>query len=123
MELDNGMTAVFDAGMDRTRIDYYEIIGTKGCIQVPNAFAPRLHNGEAHIIIYTEDGVSREEKVMGRQYTLEVEYFSQCVLKGHMSNQMMENTIQNMKVIEACFESIEKGTFVHVSSSHSKVLG
>ncbi|KYG34209.1 Gfo/Idh/MocA family protein [Priestia endophytica] len=114
MELDNGMTAVFDAAMDRAQIDYYEIIGTKGSIRVPKAFIPQMYNGEAQIIVNTTDGAYREEKVLGHQYILEVEYFSQCVLNGEISRSMMEDTIENVKVIEACFKSIEKETFIDI---------
>ncbi|RPK14704.1 hypothetical protein FH5_00139 [Priestia endophytica] len=114
MELDNGMTAVFDAAMDRAQIDYYEIIGTKGSIRVPKAFIPQMYNGEAQIIVNTTDGSYREEKVLGHQYILEVEYFSQCVLDGEISRAMMEDTIENMKVMEACFKSIEKETFIDI---------
>ncbi|MCM3772395.1 MULTISPECIES: Gfo/Idh/MocA family protein [Priestia] len=67
MELNNGMTATFEAAMDCTRIDYYEIIGTKGSIQVPRAFAPQLFKGEALILIYKQNGQYREEKVFGDQ--------------------------------------------------------
>ena len=123
MEFDNGVTALFDAAMDRTRKDYYEIIGTKGSIRVPRAFVPQLYHGEAYVEINTEDGVSRKERVVGHQYTLQVEYFSQCVLEGEIPNSFAENTIQNMKVIEACFESIERETFVNITSSHSKIFG
>lgn len=114
MELDNGMTAVFDAAMDRAQIDYYEIIGTKGSIRVPKAFIPQMYNGEAQIIVNTTDGAYREEKVLGHQYILEVEYFSQCVLNGEISRSMIEDTIENVKVIEACFKSIEKETFIDI---------
>jgi xylose dehydrogenase (NAD/NADP) len=123
MELNNGMTALFDAAMDRTRRDHYEIVGTKGSIQVPRAFVPHLSNGEARIVVNTKDGMYREEKLIGHQYTLQVEYFSRCVLEGQIPTYMMENTIQNMKVIEACFESIKRETFVNLSSGHSKVFG
>lgn len=114
MELDNGMTAVFDAAMDRAQIDYYEIIGTKGSIRVPKAFIPQMYNGEAQIIVNTTDGAYREEKVLGHQYILEVEYFSQCVLNGEISRSMMEDTIENVKVMEACFKSIEKEPFIDI---------
>ncbi len=66
MELDNGMTAIFDAAMDRTQIDYYEIIGTKGSIQVPRAFAPQLFNGKALILIHTQNGNYRTEESFWR---------------------------------------------------------
>lgn len=121
MELDNGMKAIFDAAMDRTVIDYYKIIGTKGSIQVPRAFAPQLFNGEALILTYTEEGRYREEKVFGDQYKLQVEYFSSCILERKIPNHFAENTSYNMKVIDACFKSVEKGALVDVSSEELKV--
>lgn len=121
MELDNGMTAIFDAAMDRTRIDYYEIIGTKGSIQVPRAFAPQLFNGEALILIHTQNEEYREEKIFGDQYKLQVEYFSRCILEGEISSCFTENTTRNMKVIDACFKSVEKGVSIKVSSQDLKV--
>jgi len=123
MEFDNGITAVFDAAMDRTQINYYEIIGTKGSIRVPRAFVPQFFNGEAPIVVSNESGTQREEKLIGHQYVLEVEYISQCVLEGRIPNRMMENTVQNLKVIEACFESIKNETFVNVSTAHSNDCG
>lgn len=114
MEFYNGMTAVFDAAMDRAQIDSYEIIGTKGSIRVPKAFIPQMYNGEAQIIVNKTDGAYSEEKVLGHQYILEVEYFSQCVLNGEIPRSMMEDTIENVKVIEACFKSIEKETFIDI---------
>ncbi|MFP7732365.1 Gfo/Idh/MocA family protein [Priestia aryabhattai] len=63
LEFNNGITAIFDAAMDRTRIDYYEIIGTKGSIRVPRALAPQLFNGEALILTYTEKKRSLESSI------------------------------------------------------------
>jgi xylose dehydrogenase (NAD/NADP) len=114
MELDNGMTAVFDASMDRTRQDHYEIVGTKGSIKATRAFIPQVFNGESRIVINTNDGICRDEKVIGHQYVLQVEHFSQCVLEGRTPIYTPENTIQNMKVIEACLESMNRGTFLNV---------
>ncbi|MFP3126145.1 Gfo/Idh/MocA family oxidoreductase [Ectobacillus funiculus] len=115
MEFDNGVTALFDAAMDRTRTDYYEIIGTKGSIRVPRAFVPQMCNGEGHIVISGENGNYRVEHIYGHQYVLEVEYFSKCVLEGEAPESLMENTINNMNVIDACFESIGKETFITVT--------
>ncbi|MDT3763491.1 hypothetical protein [Priestia filamentosa] len=43
MALDNGMTGVFEAAMDRTQIDSYEVIGAKGSIRVSKAFIPQMY--------------------------------------------------------------------------------
>lgn len=121
MDLKNGMTALFDAAMDRKKVDTYEIIGTEGSIRVLRAFVPQLFNGIGHIVVTTKDGSCREEKIMGHQYILQVEYFSRCILQGKMPNYFIENTIQNMKVIEACFTSSEKETFISISPSPARI--
>jgi predicted dehydrogenase len=113
IEFENGIIAEFDAAMDRTRVGQYEIIGTKGTVQVPRAFIPQ--NGNAHIVIVDEGGNYRVEDLYGQQYKLEVEHFSQLILEGKMQEDLIEDTIQNMNVIEACFKSIEKETFVNLS--------
>ncbi|MBS4208891.1 Gfo/Idh/MocA family oxidoreductase [Bacillus sp. FJAT-50079] len=115
MKFNNGITALFDAAMDRTRIDDYELIGTKGRIRVPRAFVPQLFNGEAIIEVSTNDGENRQEKMIGHQYVLQVEHFSKAVLEGKLEERFALNTIQNLKIIEACFRSIEKATFVDLS--------
>lgn len=115
MDFDEGLTATFDAAMDRTRVGHYELIGTKGSIQVVRAFTPQMFNGEGHIIVNEENGNYRVENIYGHQYVLEVEYFSRIVLKAEAPERLMENTIQNMNVIDACFASIEKETFVDVA--------
>nr|WP_281269139.1 Gfo/Idh/MocA family oxidoreductase [Bacillus taeanensis] len=117
LKVDNGITAVFDAGMDRTRIDTYEVIGTKGSIRVPRAFIPQIYKGEASLLIAANDENGREETVIGHQYQLEVESFSKWVLEGKMPEGMMENTIHNLKVLDACFESVKKETFVNITTS------
>ena len=122
MELNNGMTAIFDAAMNRTRTDYYEIIGTEGRIQLTRAFAPQVFNGKAPILIYTRDGNYRTEEVLGDQYTLQVEYFSNCILEGEITSSFMGNTINNMKVIDACFKSVEEEAFINVSPEDLKVF-
>jgi D-xylose 1-dehydrogenase (NADP+, D-xylono-1,5-lactone-forming) len=121
LELNNGMTAIFDAAMDRTRTDYYEIIGTEGSIQLPRAFAPQVFKGKASILIYTEDGNYRTEEALGDQYKLQVEYFSNCILEGEIPSYFTENTINNMKAIDACFKSVEKEAFINVSPEDLKV--
>ncbi|ADE72580.1 MULTISPECIES: Gfo/Idh/MocA family protein [Priestia] len=121
LELNNGMTAIFDAAMDRTRTDYYEIIGTEGSIQLPRAFAPQVFKGKASILIYTEDGNYRTEEALGDQYKLQVEYLSNCILEGEIPSYFTENTINNMKAIDACFKSVEKEAFINVSPEDLKV--
>ncbi|WP_342405613.1 Gfo/Idh/MocA family oxidoreductase [Brevibacillus sp. FSL K6-2834] len=116
LELDNGMLATFDCSFDMVRRERYEIVGTHGTIQVPRSYnLPEYFDGEGIVIVEKEDGVSRVEKVRGNEYKLEVEHFSQCVLDGSQPLYSGESILQNMKVIEACYESIRSGKWVNLA--------
>lgn len=119
IELKNGMSAQFDASMDQVLRHHYEVVGTKGSVQATRAFIPQLMGGEAIILVQTDDGNVREEKIVGHQYVLQIEHFSDCVLDGLQPSYTPSNTIQNLRVIEACYESIKKETFVMMDGSVS----
>ncbi|MED4204740.1 Gfo/Idh/MocA family oxidoreductase [Neobacillus mesonae] len=106
MKLENGLNAVFDCGMDMAFRHEYEIVGTKGRVVVPRAFRPDLNDGEGLLLIYSEQGF-RNEKIIADQYRNQIEHFSQAVLEDRLPSYSSENTIQNMRVIEACYQSIK----------------
>ncbi|MCY9665802.1 Gfo/Idh/MocA family oxidoreductase [Paenibacillus alginolyticus] len=112
-ELDNGMMAIFDCSFDMVRRERYEIIATHGSIVVPKAYnLPEYFGGEGTIIVEKENGEERIEKVYGHEYTLEIEHFSQCVIDGVQPVYAGQNIFKNMKVIEACYESMKSGKWV-----------
>ncbi|WP_078409860.1 Gfo/Idh/MocA family protein [Priestia abyssalis] len=116
-ELDNGMMAIFDCSFDMVRRERYEIVGTYGTIVVPKAYnLPECFDGEGTVIVEKENGVERIEKVYGHEYTLEIEHFSQCVIDGVQPLYTGKNILQNMKVIEACYESMRSGKWVTVNN-------
>ncbi|MEW9673855.1 Gfo/Idh/MocA family protein [Ammoniphilus sp. 3BR4] len=104
-EYGNGVKAYLDCGMNMSTREDYQIVGTKGTIHVPKAFIPQV-DGEGLIIVRSEDGRTREERLVGHNYPLGIEYFSQCLLEGKEPRYTKESTINNVKVIEACLESI-----------------
>ncbi|MDW7674933.1 MAG: Gfo/Idh/MocA family oxidoreductase, partial [Bacillota bacterium] len=106
IKLQNGVNAYLDCSFDMTLRAEYEVIGTKGQIKVPRAFRPDNYGGEG-IIIVQKEGVTREEKLMGDIYKLEVEHLSKVILEDNEPSYSGENAIQNMRVIEACYESIK----------------
>ena len=106
MKMENGLHAVIDCGMDMAFRHEYEIVGSKGRVVLPRAFRPDINDGEGMILVYSEQGF-RSEKVMGDQYKLQVEHFSQAILEDQLPSYRPENTIQNMRVIEACYQSIK----------------
>ncbi|WP_225228672.1 Gfo/Idh/MocA family protein [Bacillus sp. PS06] len=114
MKMEGGVDVVFDCSFDMTFRNQYEIIGTKGTINVPTAYRPDV-NGNIGVIIVEKGSVKREEKIFGEQYILQVEHFSDAVLDPAIELKYPgELAILNMKVIEACYQSIESGTFINL---------
>ncbi|KKK38058.1 oxidoreductase [Mesobacillus campisalis] len=109
MKMQNGVHAYFDSSFDMAHRAEYEVIGTKGQIKVPRAFRPdHFEGGEGLLIIQSESG-TREEKIYGDIYKLEVEHISQVIVEGGKPSYTAENAILNMRVIEACYESMKSG--------------
>ena len=108
MQMENGVHAHFDCSFDMAFRAEYEVIGTKGQIKVPRAFRPDNHGGEGLVIVQKE-GVTREEKIVADIYREEVEHISQVILTDGEPSYTGENAIQNMRVIEACYQSIKTG--------------
>lgn len=115
MKMENGISSVFSCSMDMASRQEYEIVGTKGRIIVPRAFRPDLYGGKGQIIVQTEQ-VERKEEWTADLYELEIEYFSQAILDQFEPFQTSENTAQNMRVIEACYRSIETSQSVKLDS-------
>jgi predicted dehydrogenase len=106
MKLDNGMHCVFDSSFDMAFRQEYEIVGTKGRIMVPKAFRPDALGNEGVIYIESVKG-NRSETIDGDQYKYQIEHFSQAILEDFQPFYTVENTLQNMRVIDACYQSIE----------------
>ncbi|MBM4763495.1 Gfo/Idh/MocA family oxidoreductase [Bacillus sp. B15-48] len=112
LTMENGVRAMFDCSLDMVRRNEYEVIGTKGTIKVPFAFRPDMANGGIGIIQVNLGETSREEKISGDAYMSEVEHLSEVILNDGTPAQTGENTIQNMRVIDACYESIKTGEII-----------
>jgi predicted dehydrogenase len=107
LKLENGVRAIFDSSIDMDSRHGYEIVGTKGTIVVPRPFRPDRNGGEGQIIVQ-KDSVERLERINGDIYRLEVEHFSNAILNDTPIMYTVENTIQNMRVIDACYQAIKK---------------
>jgi D-xylose 1-dehydrogenase (NADP+, D-xylono-1,5-lactone-forming) len=111
MKMENGVHAHFDCSFDMVFREEYEVIGTQGQIKVPRAFRPDNYGGEGLVIVQKE-GVTREEKIVADIYREEVEHISQVILEDGEPAYTGENAIQNMRVIEACYQSIKTGNII-----------
>jgi D-xylose 1-dehydrogenase (NADP+, D-xylono-1,5-lactone-forming) len=113
--MENGVRAMFDCSLDMTGRNEYEIIGTKGTIHVPFAFRPDAYNGGAGVVQVNTGNSSREEKIAGDAYRAEVEHLSEIILNDGIPLQTGENSLQNMRVIDACYHSIKTGKSISLS--------
>ncbi|RIW27094.1 gfo/Idh/MocA family oxidoreductase [Bacillus salacetis] len=111
LSFENGVTASFESGFEQPMNDSYEISGTSGTIKVPSAYRPdRFPGGRASIVITDERGEEREEVLEGNPYEIQVSHFSACILKGEHPVYTSFATMQNIKAIQACYQSMEKNS-------------
>jgi xylose dehydrogenase (NAD/NADP) len=110
-----GVTVSFDCSFEQPMTDQYVVEGTKGTITVPYAFrSDRRHESIGEIIIKNENGEHRTEAFSGNQYELQVEHFSSCIIENQKPMYTGQQTINNIKVIEACYQSLHKGVPVQL---------
>ncbi|UGB29313.1 MULTISPECIES: Gfo/Idh/MocA family protein [Bacillaceae] len=107
MEFPNNVLATIDCSFEGTLRNEYEIVGTKGSISVPHAFRPDL-NGHIGSVIVKNEYKSTEYLVSTDQYLAEVEHFSDCILNQISPSYTEENTLANMRVIDAVYQSLRK---------------
>ncbi|MFD2044785.1 Gfo/Idh/MocA family protein [Ornithinibacillus salinisoli] len=114
MTFSNGVRATFDSSFNLYNRTEYEVFGTKGRITVPRAYRPDKNGGEG-LIIVEKDGVTLTEAITADQYREEVEHISQAILMDDRNlKHSIANTINNMRVIDACYQSIESGEVVKI---------
>lgn len=111
VKLENGIHATFDCSFEMVFRHEYEVVGTKGRIHVPRAFRPDVNEGEGLVIVNSEKG-ERTEQLFGDPYLLQVSHFAEAILKNRDPVYQIENTLQNMRVIDQCYESLEKNKCV-----------
>jgi xylose dehydrogenase (NAD/NADP) len=113
-EYDDGARARISSSFDTQDIQRYRIEAEDGYLVAEGAFVPR-----------GEEGVRIEYEVNGRhvveefdptdQYRLEVEHFADCVATGTTPRTDGKEAVRNMRVIDALYESADRGEAVAVS--------
>ncbi|MEI3606490.1 Gfo/Idh/MocA family oxidoreductase [Pseudogracilibacillus sp. SE30717A] len=106
LEFPNGVTGLIDSSFSTALRNEYEVVGTKGRIIVPRAYRPDLYDGEGLVLVKTNEE-TREESIVEDQYKAQVEHISQAIRKGNIIISSPKNSLQNVRVIEACLQSIK----------------
>lgn len=113
LEFNQGIQGVFDCSFEASFRNEYEVVGTKGRVLVPNAFRPDVSGGVGTITVES-DGQQRTEQFEGDIYLAEVDHFSEAILEKKPLIYPAEQTIANMRVIDACYSSLDKDEEVTV---------
>jgi len=106
-------TATFTCSTQLAPYQRVNILGTKARIEIEIPFnAPT--DKPTRIWLHTKD--STEEIILdtANQYTIQCDLFSQAILNNEPAPTPLVDAVNNMKVIEAVFESVKQKKFVAV---------
>jgi predicted dehydrogenase len=112
----NGSLATVEASFVSSLQQTYSVIGEDGSIELPhNAFIP-WEEDAAYVYRGRNEVVGRQEIVPGTdEYRLMVEHFSEAVINGTPPEVQVQDSIQNMRVLDALAESARSGSMVAIS--------
>ncbi|MDG5471311.1 Gfo/Idh/MocA family oxidoreductase [Jeotgalibacillus sp. ET6] len=113
-EFDNGIGLTFDCGMWAASRNHLEILGTKGRIEVPSAFKA-YQNEQDHILIVKDEKIKEVVVPYLNQYALLVDTMAESIHSGIPLYYPFTESIQNMKVIDACIQSANQTKRVEIN--------
>ncbi|SDK03043.1 Gfo/Idh/MocA family protein [Sediminibacillus albus] len=120
MSFASGIEAGFDCSFDQFPENKYELVGSAGKIEVINAYRPDKNpDGEGLIRLTKAGGELIEKRIPGDQYRSQVEHFSKSILEDTPLYYSDEKMLLNMKVIDACYQSIHTGKVVRIAEERS----
>lgn len=115
LEYEDGSSARVASGFDTQTVQRYRVEAANGWIEVENAFnPPENESAELAYLIDGETGVETFDPV--DQYRLQVDHFLECVESGTPLRTGGEGAIANMAVIDALYESADRGAPVAVDT-------
>jgi predicted dehydrogenase len=114
VEFEGGVALTFDCGMWAAGRNNLEILGADGRIEVPSAYVSR-EDASSNFFVYAR-GERREVEVPKvNQYSLQADDFAAAVLEGKPLLFGPEDTVKNMRVVDACLKSAREHTRVVIS--------
>lgn len=114
IDFGRGRFAQFDFSFERARRSEYEVIGTQGGIKCHTVW--QLPGDIPIISWWTEDGRHCEERLPpANHFRLEIEHFSDCVLKGREPALSLDDAKDNCQVLEAAMRSAAEGKLIRLA--------
>ncbi len=96
----SGLIASIHSGFNAQVQIEAQIVGTKGILQVPNAYL----DGPDHLTIMVNNRVEKTLPLLVRdRYQLEVEDFSDAILNKRQPHFSMEETLRNMELMDRLY--------------------
>jgi len=106
LEFPGGVALTFDCGMWAYPRNTLEIVGTKGRIEVPNAFVQTPGKDGFNVVVGEE--VRYESMGWLDHYTLQVDDFGKSIWGEQPLRFVPSDAVKNMRVLEACLQSAKE---------------
>jgi predicted dehydrogenase len=98
LKFPNNVLALIDCSFDQAYRCSYELVGTRGTIEVPDAYLPP----ERPVARLTEEGKTRDLSFAGtNQFSAMVDSFARAVAAGGTLQRPAEDGVDQMAVLEA----------------------
>jgi xylose dehydrogenase (NAD/NADP) len=109
----DGATATITCGFEAVDTQRYRVGGTDGWLEADPAYVPRGDDGVT-LRWGTGDRTVEESFDPTDQYRLQVEHFADCVREGRRPRTDATEATRNMAVVDALYESADRGEPVAV---------
>lgn len=112
LRFDGERVAAFVTSFNASDVGAYRIVGTKGQVRVD----PAYEYAEGLSYELTVNGKTTRKRIGKRdQFAGELLYFSDCILKNREPEPSGEEGMQDVRIIEALYESAETGKAVAIT--------
>jgi predicted dehydrogenase len=111
LRFDGGRLATFVTSFNSADVGSYRIVGTKGQLHADPAY--EYAEGLAYEL--TVDGRTTRRRIGKRdQFAAQLLYFSDCILKDREPEPSGEEGLQDVRIVQALYESAETGKAVAI---------
>ena len=107
LEFPDGRFAQCDGGFDSQFQSRLLVVGEKGTLGLDRAFSAKASDVEIHLV--KGDQKTAIPIPMANMYTRMIEHFGECILERTRPRYSGQDAELNMRVIDACFDSIRTG--------------